>query len=355
MRRLQALLPLVYLAFLAACAPNAQPTLHDIYLYGLEEGDVRYSLFYGGPGSLQIEGETVDLTEGTADGPLSVRGALLVDGQPHRTAQVPGIDAPVGVARIPLTTSLQVRADADVGDVLYFDGSRWLTLLEASAGTVDRRVAPRPRIGGLRGLGGLTAAETAALAAYLEARGGPLVLAELGEEMAPGRTVDGLAEYRAAGFWVQEGLGVDPAAYQAPAEQLTWEVMARGNQAVGFDTPTFRLVTSENELLGLWNQAWGAQLDVPPMPDVAFQRETVLAVFQGQQPTGGHGIEVLDVVVDDRELFVDMRFLEPGPNDIVTQALTSPWVMVRVLRGGIGVAWFRDPNTGELLGVARAD
>ena len=356
MRRLQALLPLVVVGLLGACAPDAQPTLHDVYLYGLEGGGTRYGFFYGGPGSLRLDGASVELTEGTVEaGPLTVPGALLVDGQPYRATGLDAIEPPVQVARIPLTTSLQVRADADVGTVAYWDGNGWLTLLDPAAGAVDRRVAPRPRIGRLRGVGALSAAEAEALADFLEAQDGPVVVAELPEERLPTRAIDGLTEYRATGLYVQDALDVDPAAYQAPAQQLAWEVMAEGAQAVGFDAPAFRLVTDQDELLALWNQAHGSQLDVPPVPEVSFGRETVLAVFQGQQPTGGYGIEVLDVVVDDAELFVNMQFAEPAPDAIVTQALTSPWTFVRVLRGGIGVAWFRDPETGELLGVARAD
>ena len=356
MRRLKALLPLLVAGLLGACAPDAQPTLHDVYLYGLDGGAARYGFFYGGPGSLRLDGTPVELTEGTVeDAPLAVSGSLLVDGQPYRMTTPDAIEPPVQVARIPLTTSLQVRADAEVGTVAYWDGSRWLTLLEPAAGAVDRRVAPRPRIGRLRGIGALTDAEAEAVADFLEARDGPLVVAELPEDSLSTRSIDGLTEYRATGLYVQAALEVDPAAYQAPAQQLAWEVMARGAQAVGYDTHAFRLVTNQDELLALWNQAHGSQLDVPPVPDVTFARETVLAIFQGQQPTGGHGIEVLDVVVDDAELFVNMRFLEPAPDAIVTQALTSPWVFVRVLRGNIGVTWFRNPETGELLGVARGE
>lgn len=353
MRGLRTIASLVLLSLVAACAPDAQPTLHDIYLYGLDAENVRYSFFYGAPTEFELDGETLSLEEGDADAPFAVERALLVGGAPHATAAVEPIEPPVTAARIPLTTSLQVRTSAAVGEVVYFDGDTWLSLLPEAAAGVDRRVAPKPRIGRLRGLGELTQREATALADFLELRESALVVAELPEDALPERAVDGLAEYAATGLYVQEGVPLDPTAYRAPPEQLTWEVLARGSQAVGFDDPAFLRVDDEDELLQLWNRAWGSRLEVPPVPDVEFGRETILAVFQGQQPTGGYGIEVSDVVVEGSDMFIDMRFVEPEPGAVVTQQLTSPWVMLRVLRGGIDVAWFRNPATGELLGVAR--
>ena len=353
MRRFPTISMLLAAVLFAGCAPDAQPSLHDVYVYGHQGRDVRYSYVYGNPTTFALEDRTVALEDGSADGPLAVPGALLVDGEPYLSTPVDAIAAPVDVARIPLTTALQVRTSAPVSELVYFDGSAWLTLLEETAAGIDRRVAPKPRIGRLRGVGELTTAEADALSNHLAAGGQPLVVAVLPADELPERTLDGLAEYLATGLYVQNGVAVDPTAYQAPAEDVVWDVIAEGGQAVGFEAPTFRLVESESEFLALWNRAYGAQLEVPPLPAVNFRRETVLAIFQGQRPTGGYGIEVLDASLEGGELFLDMRFREPAPDAIVTQALTSPWLMVRVLRGGIDVAWFRNPATGELLAVAR--
>lgn len=353
MRRFPTSLLLLAAVLVAACAPDAQPSLHDVYVYGHEGRDVRYSYFYGNPTTFALEGRTVTLEDGSSDDPLAVSGALLVDGEPYLSAPVDAIPAPVDVARIPLTTDLQVRTSAPVTELVYFDGSAWLTLLRDAGAGLDRRVAAKLRIGRLRGVGELTAAEADALSDWLAQAGRPLVVAALPEDALPDRSLDGLSEYLATGLYVQDTVAVDPTTFRPPAQDVVWDVIAQGSQALGFDSPTFRLVDSESEFLSLWNRAHGTQLEVPPLPAVDFTRATVLAIFQGQRSTGGYGIEVLDVSLDGGDLFVDMRFVEPAPDAIVTQALTSPWVMVQVPRGGIGVAWFRNPATGELLGVAR--
>jgi hypothetical protein len=106
-------------------------------------------------------------------------------------------------------------------------------------------------------------------------------------------------------------------------------------------------------LISLWNQAHGAVLTPPPLPEVDFRRESVIAIFLGQRPTGGYGISVVDLLLDNNEIYLDVRLTRPAPDAMVTQALTSPWLMVRVQRPGVQVAWFRNADTGELFGVAR--
>lgn len=350
MRRHLAVLALILL--LVGCEPNRTPRLHDIYLYGLE--DARFSYLYGLPGSLTIDGVEIALEEGRPEGAYAVTDALLADGAPFLRAPLEDIAAPTLVERIPLTTDLMVSTNVAVPEVVYFDGAAWFTLLRDAAAGLDLRLVPRRRIGRLQGLGDLSQREAAALADALEARGRPVALTLLPDDALPERSVEGVSEYLRTGFYLQTDIRIDSSAYRAPAQQVVWEVLAQGSQALGAAGPGYVMVTNRDELLTLWNRAHGSQLTVPPLPDVDFSRETVLAVFLGQKPTGGYGAEVRGIVEEDRELFVDLVVSEPAPGAITTQALTSPWVMIRVLRSGYAVAWFRDPTSGQLFGAARA-
>ncbi|MEJ2668527.1 MAG: protease complex subunit PrcB family protein, partial [Deinococcales bacterium] len=74
----------------------------------------------------------------------------------------------------------------------------------------------------------------------------------------------------------------------------------------------------------------------------------------GQRPTGGYGVDIRGVSVDNGELYVDVVPRSPAPGAATTQAVTSPWVIIHVLRGGFDVAWIRNPNDGSLIAVARA-
>ena len=92
---------------------------------------------------------------------------------------------------------------------------------------------------------------------------------------------------------------------------------------------------------------------MPPLPDVDFRRETIVAAFAGTKPSGGYGIGIERVTLEGNDVYLDLNETEPAADTITTQALTSPWVMLRILRGDINAAWFRNAADGALFGVAQ--
>ena len=343
---------------LAGCVPTSALRMDDIYLYGAENARLTY--FYGEAGQILYDGGSLTLAEPAGLAPPAGadagKGALLAGGKPFlRVAVEPLRVEPIVVSRIPFTTDLQVAVQGDVEEVVYYDGQSFLRLLQAEdAGTV-RPVVPRPRLNGLRGFGQLTNAEADALAAALTASGRPFALASLPLATLPAHAVDGLSEHRRTGVYVQREIATDASAYRPAPERLAWDVVARGDQAVGFAAASYQLITSQTELVSLWQRAYGSRLTVPPLPNLDFRRETVVAVFMGSRSTGGYGLDVKDVRDEEGELYIDLVVTEPAPGAITTQALTSPWLLLRVQRGGYAAAWLRDPSSGNLIGVARAD
>lgn len=53
-----------------------------------------------------------------------------------------------------------------------------------------------------------------------------------------------------------------------------------------------------------------------------------ILVTYGEKPTGGYTVEITDTEVKEDELLVTAEFTEPGPDEIVTQALTYPYDLV---------------------------
>lgn len=56
----------------------------------------------------------------------------------------------------------------------------------------------------------------------------------------------------------------------------------------------------------------------------------LVAVFQGQQNTGGYSIQITAIERDGDQLIVRATFVAPGPGAMVTQALTSPAHIVSI-------------------------
>lgn len=348
---------LILLFALAGCVPSFQqgaPVLHDVALYSAQGGAL-YGYFYGEPAELSIGGRVVELTAGASDAPLSVPDALLVDGQPYLEQSVnPLGNAPVEVQRVPYSTDLLVTAREAVDGTVYFDGEMWFTLLGRVDEGFSSRVVPRGRSDGLVGLGELTRAEAEVFGRELEARG-PVIVSVLTEARDRTRQANGLGGYLSTALAVQRGIqmGVTPTPL-TPIAAPEWGVLATGTQATGGDAPSFELATSQNDLANLWSRAYGTMTAPPPLPAVDFSRSSVAAVFLGTRTSGGYSVDVQNVNVENGEMYLDVAVTEPAPGTLTTQALTNPWVMVRVDASNLGSAWFRDVSSGELLGTARS-
>lgn len=344
------------LLLVAACVPEdgATPNLHDIAFYNLD-GSYVHGYFYGQPTILQTPTRQLVLTEGTTGDPFEVTAALLVNGRPYLRQSLEPLTAfPMRVQRVPMSSDLTLETGSrtKLQAVVYFDGSRWFTLAEDPNRGINTRIVPRERVEGLRNLGQLNRAEAQMLQEVLESRG-PVVVGVIADPNFPMRNIEGLDEYRRTALVFQTNLPTNLTAVRPPVQEVTWDVLASGSQATVGEGAQFEIITNQDQLLRLWNRAHGAQLTPPPAPDIDFRRDTVVAYFMGQRPTGGYSLEVRDVTVEGNEAYVSIRQREPAPGEIVTQVLTSPWVMIRVPRPNLDVAWFRRAGSEELIGVAR--
>ncbi|MBX3144055.1 MAG: protease complex subunit PrcB family protein [Trueperaceae bacterium] len=356
--RTRALLVSIVLGLvLASCEPEPSRSLSDVYLYGYL--DTRLTYFYGGEGEFDYAGRTVQLsvveaTDRRFNANFAVSSAALVDGSPFlREGQTPLGYEPVTLSRIPLTTDMQVRVNDPVGHVVYFDGTTYLSIIDRSTQELDVRVVPTPRFNRLRGLGELTNHEADALANALEAMRRPFALVELPRDVVPQRAVDGLDEHRRSAFYIQLDIPTDAGAFVPPPSQLIWETVASGNQATSIREARYQMIQTRDQLISLWAAAHSAQLQQPALPEVFLERETIVGIFLGQRSSGGYSVSVVDVVEERGDLYIDVRLTVPGRGDFTTQALTSPWTLVKVLRAGYQVAWIRDADTGDLIGAAR--
>ena len=79
-----------------------------------------------------------------------------------------------------------------------------------------------------------------------------------------------------------------------------------------------------------WQRSWQIHNLDPnqPMPAVNFDNDFVLAVFAGQQPSGGYSVGISKIARKDNNLYVSVTFSEPAANDMVSLALTQPYIFV---------------------------
>lgn len=63
---------------------------------------------------------------------------------------------------------------------------------------------------------------------------------------------------------------------------------------------------------------------LPALPKVDFNGQMVIAVFQGQQPSGGYSIEITKLTHENGKLEVFVEERQPGKDCFTIQVLTFP-------------------------------
>ncbi len=89
-----------------------------------------------------------------------------------------------------------------------------------------------------------------------------------------------------------------------------------------------RPIYTENQFRSYWTQSTGQPGNMAPA-GIDWVKQMVLAVHLGQRNTGGFDVDVMRIDTTNGVASVLVRERRPDQNMIVTQALTSPWAIVR--------------------------
>ena len=330
-------LPLLALgaALLAGCTANGPSNLrvHEVALSGGSNQRIAwvYGSLSGASSTLKLNGTTVDVRAQVQDD-LSTPGSLSVNGkatyQVNTTAPAQKISVTRNAAGLFNVTPMN---NASVLAVYYTDGSNWWKL-NGISGTVSATPST-----GLRGAGQLTDDEGDALARALDGQGS-LAVAVLNENVTPLSVEPKPTEHRMTSLYVLPGIQstttststtgtvtMTPSTNGGNASSFT--EVARGTNAT-VTTATVKAAVTTAQLGEIYRLAYGNQTPIPtPAP---LSGETAVAVFMGQRTSGGYSISVERVAASGSILNVTVRLKAPEAGMLTTQALTSPWVLVKV-------------------------
>jgi hypothetical protein len=106
---------------------------------------------------------------------------------------------------------------------------------------------------------------------------------------------------------------------------VAYEVVESGSQSPVKENKNFVIVNLE-EWQDLWQYVHPSER--APLPAIDFSRYVVLALFQGDKPSGGYSLDVTNVYDNSGSVVVEVRDVEPGQGCTVTQAKTAPFVFV---------------------------
>jgi hypothetical protein len=89
------------------------------------------------------------------------------------------------------------------------------------------------------------------------------------------------------------------------------------------------VINSLEEWQNIWSQAYSNQTPEPELPAIDFEKETVIAVFAGEFPSGGYEVEIDRLDEYDDVVIATFVITSPGPACGTTDALTQPFHIVK--------------------------
>ena len=97
----------------------------------------------------------------------------------------------------------------------------------------------------------------------------------------------------------------------------------------GLKGPAYHVLTSEKDVGRIYGK-------LVTKPRVRFESSLLIAAHRGLCPTGGYGIVIESLRLAGHELLVNMRTIDPAPEDFVTLIPTYPSDSVALWRGSLG-------------------
>lgn len=104
----------------------------------------------------------------------------------------------------------------------------------------------------------------------------------------------------------------------------TIEVLKEGGYG-GRETAGNVVITSRQELVNLYSE-----LKWDNVPTVDFTKNNVVALFMGQQSSGGHSISISDLSIEGNTAIVTVK--KKYPEGIATSALTEPYYIAVITK-----------------------
>lgn len=90
------------------------------------------------------------------------------------------------------------------------------------------------------------------------------------------------------------------------------------------------VIKDKGEWESLWAKLFPGLSPRPPLPEIDFERRTLLAVFQGAQPSSGYEISIREVVETENALEVSVKAFAPGKHCVVTGGFTRPFHIIEI-------------------------
>jgi hypothetical protein len=136
---------------------------------------------------------------------------------------------------------------------------------------------------------------------------------------------------RLAPLMISSLLLARPASAQELTRAVEFQTLAK-NVMSGHAEKMNYVITSKEEWEALWDKISSIYLPRPAAPEVDFSGESVIAVFQGSQPSSGYSTTVTRLVKSGKKLKVLVREVLPADDCPVLLVITRPYEIIRTAK-----------------------
>jgi len=107
--------------------------------------------------------------------------------------------------------------------------------------------------------------------------------------------------------------------------KITFRILSQG-QTSGLAQRKFLTLRSAAEFSELWGIH--TQLNPQRQPKIDFKQQMVVAVFMGEQRTGGYAIRIENIIEHEKMIQVNVVLTKPKPGSSRVMMITQPNMMV---------------------------
>ena len=110
---------------------------------------------------------------------------------------------------------------------------------------------------------------------------------------------------------------------------VTNEVLQQGTYS-GVKEALGQIITSRQDWETLWKTHTNVLVPQPPLPEVDFETQAIVAIYAGEKRTSGYRIVLKDVAAQGTDLVITYRLTEPPADSFTLQVLSQPFLILRV-------------------------
>lgn len=108
---------------------------------------------------------------------------------------------------------------------------------------------------------------------------------------------------------------------------IAFETIAKGQIGAEKENKNY-IVEDKDEWQKIWDKVYANTVPKPLLPEIDFGASAVIAVFQGEKPSGGYDIEIIKMTENNLNTFVFVKEISPDENCGVITVITSPYHII---------------------------